>query len=273
MIEHAPIFRLPSISCQWSPFECHRAGFMPDHVTYTWLVMILLAGLAFVASRDVQLVPRGLQNFFEVVLEQVQQLIDDVIGPQGRPYLPLIATLGLFILTSNLLSLVPGANGPTTNLNTTAACALVVFFAYHWIGVRKQGALTYLAHFAGPVPLAIKPLMFIIEIISHLARPLSLTLRLFGNMVGGHILLAIVFFLMGLQGLIGWALSGSPLGAVIGGVGGVVTIVFTVGFLYPLKILVSFLQAFIFVMLTMLYISGAIEEAEHHGGEHQAAHH
>ena len=83
--------------------------------------------------------------------------------------------------------------------------ALIVFFAYHWIGVRKQGALTYLAHFAGPVPLAIKPLMFVIEIISHLARPLSLTLRLFGNMVGGHILLAIVFFLMGLQGLIGWA--------------------------------------------------------------------
>ena len=87
------------------------------------------------------------------------------------------------------------------------------------------------------------------------------------------ILLAIIFFLMGLQGLIGWALSGSALGAVVGGIGGLVMIVFTVGFLYPLKILVSFLQAFIFVMLTMLYISGAIEEAEHHGGEHQPAHH
>jgi len=125
----------------------------------------------------------------------------------------------------------------------------------------------------GPVPLPLKPLMFVIEIISHLARPLSLTLRLFGNMVGGHILLAIIFFLMGLQGLIGWALSGSPIGAVVGGIGGAVMIVFTVGFLYPLKILVSFLQAFIFVMLTMLYISGAIEEAEHQGGEHAPAHH
>ena len=258
VIEHPPIFRLPGI---------------PDHVTYTWLVMIILAGLAFAASRNLALVPRGLQNFFEVVLEQFQQMIDDVIGPEGRRFLPLVATLGLFILTGNLLSLVPGMNGPTTNLNTTAACALVVFLSYHYIGVRKQGALTYLKHFAGPVPLALKPLMFVIEIISHCARPLSLSLRLFGNMVGGHILLAIIFFLMGLQGLIGWALSGGALGAIIGGIGGIVMVVFTVGFLYPLKILVSFLQAFIFVMLTMLYISGAIEEAEHHGDEHQPAHH
>jgi F-type H+-transporting ATPase subunit a len=229
----------------------------------------VLTALAFVASRNVQLVPRGVQNFMEVVLEQILQLIDDVMGPEGRRYLPLIATLGLFILTANLESLIPGFAGPTANLNTTAACAIVVFFAYHYIGIRKQGALTYLKHFMGPVPLPLKPLMFVIEIISHLARPLSLTLRLFGNMVGGHILLAIIFFLMGLQGLIGWALSGSIPGAIVGGLGGLVMIVFTVGFLYPLKILVSLLQAFIFIMLTMLYISGAIEEAEHgHGAEH-----
>ena len=110
--------------------------------------------------------------------------------------------------------------------------------------------------------------MFVIEIISHLARPLSLTLRLFGNMFGGHILLAIIFFLMGLDGLIGWALSGDPAGVFIGGIGGLVMIAFTVGFLYPLKILVSFLQAFIFVMLTMLYISGALEHEEHHAEHH-----
>jgi F-type H+-transporting ATPase subunit a len=254
VIEHPPIFRLPGI---------------PDHVTYTWLVMVVLTVAALVASRNVQLVPRGLQNFMEVVIEQIQQLIDDVMGPEGRRYLPFIATLGLFILTANLEGLIPGFAGPTANLNTTAACALIVFFAYHYIGIRKQGALTYLAHFTGPVPLALKPLMFVIEIISHLARPLSLTLRLFGNMVGGHILLAIIFFLMGLHGLIGWALSGDAVGAVVGGLGGVVMIAFTVGFLYPLKLLVSFLQAFIFVMLTMLYISGAIEDAEHgHGSGH-----
>ena len=252
-LEHPPIFRLPGI---------------PDHVTYTWLVMVILAAITFAASRNLQLVPRGLQNFLEVILEQFMQMIDDVMGHEGRRYLPLLATLGLFILTGNLMSLVPGLAGPTGNLNTTAACAIVVFVAYHWIGVRKQGALTYLKHFAGPVPLALKPLMFVIEIISHLARPLSLTLRLFGNMVGGHILLAVIFLLMGLDGLIGWALSGSAVGAVVGGIGGAITIVFTVGFLYPLKILVAFLQAFIFVMLTMLYISGAIEDSEHHSEQH-----
>ena len=256
-IEHAPIFRLPGI---------------PDHVTYTWLIMLILAGLTFVASRNLQLVPRGLQNFLEVVLEQFQQMIDDVMGHDGRRYLPLIATLGLFILMGNLLGLVPGLVGVTGNLNTNAACAIVVFVAYHWIGARKQGLVPYLKHFAGPVPLALKPLMFVIEIISHLARPLSLTLRLFGNIVGGHILLAVIFLLMGLDGLIGWALSGSVPGAIIGGIGGIVTIAFTVGFLYPLKILVAFLQAFIFVMLTMLYISGAIEESEHHSEQHSAHH-
>jgi F-type H+-transporting ATPase subunit a len=260
-IEHPPIFRLPGV---------------PDHVLYTWVVMLVLIGVAWAATRRVSLVPRGAQNFVEVILEQFIQMIDDVIGPAGRAYLPLIGTLGLFILVSNLMGLVPGLIAPTGNLMTNAACALVVFFAYHYIGIKKQGFGHYLKHFMGPVP-ALAPLMIPIEMISHLARPLSLTLRLFGNMFGGHVLLAIIFFLMGLDGLIGWALSGSAAGVIVGGVGGLITAVFTIGFLYPLKILVSFLQAFIFVMLTMLYIAGAIEGAEHdehHGhAESHAAHH
>ena len=180
-IEHAPIFRLPGI---------------PDHVTYTWLIMLILAGLTFVASRNLQLVPRGLQNFLEVVLEQFQQMIDDVMGPEGRRYLPLIATLGLFILMGNLVGLVPGLVGVTGNLNTNAACAIVVFVAYHWIGARKQGLIPYLKHFAGPVPLALKPLMFVIEIISHLARPASLSLRLMGNMASDHAVVFAFFMLV-----------------------------------------------------------------------------
>jgi F-type H+-transporting ATPase subunit a len=256
-IEHPPIFRLPGV---------------PDHVLYTWVVMVILIGVAWAASRRASLVPRGAQNFVEVILEQFIQMIDDVIGPDGRRYLPLIGTLGLFILVSNLMGLVPGLISPTGNLMTNAACALVVFFAYHYIGIRKQGLGHYLKHFMGPVP-ALAPLMIPIELISHLARPLSLTLRLFGNMTGGHILLAIIFFLMGLQGLIGYALSGTVGGAVVGGIGSIVMIAFTVGFLYPLKILVSFLQAFIFVMLTMLYIAGAIEGAEHDEPHGQAASH
>jgi len=255
-IDHPPIFRVPGV---------------PDHVLYTWVVMVILAAVAFVATRNLSLVPRGSQNFLEVILEQLLTLIDDVIGPEGRRYLPLIGTLGLFIVLGNLMGLVPGLVAPTANLNTTAACAIIVFVTYHWIGARKQGALNYFKHFMGPVA-ALAPLMVPIEIFSHLARPLSLSLRLFGNMTGGHILLAVIFFLMGLDGLLGWALSGSAMGAVAGGLGSLLMIAFTVGFLYPLKILVSFLQAFIFVMLTMLYIAGAVEEAEHHSEPHSAHH-
>ena len=258
-ILHAPIFRLPGI---------------PDHVTYTWLVMLILLGFFIAATRSLQLVPSGLQNFAEVLVERFLVLLDDVIGHEGRRYFPLVATLGLFILTANLLGLVPGMETPTANLNTTAACALVVFCTYHWIGIRKQGLVTYLNHLTGPMPWSfgmapIKLLMFPIEVVSHLARPLSLSLRLFGNMTGGHILLGVIFFLVGLDhGLLGWALSGSLGGIVLGGLGSIVMTVFTVGFLIPLKILVAFLQAFIFVMLTMLYIAGALEEAEHHAEHH-----
>jgi F-type H+-transporting ATPase subunit a len=249
IIEHPPIFHVPSI---------------PDHVLYTWIVMGVLLIVAVVATRRLQMVPRGSQNFMEVVLEQFVKELDETIGHAGLRYLPFIATLGLFILTSNLMGLVPGLIAPTANLNTTAACSLVVFFTYHWIGARKQGVVPYLKHFAGPVPMALKPLMFVIEIISHCARPLSLTLRLFGNMFAGHILFAIFFFMMGLDGMLGWALTGSLGGIVVGAPASVITALFVIGFLYPLKILVALIQAFIFCKLSMVYIAMAIEETEHH---------
>ena len=249
-IEHPPILSLAPLG-------------IPDHVFYTWLVMGVLVVLSVVASRNMALVPRGTQNFMEVVLEQFLTLLDDVIGHGGRRFLPLIATLGLFILVSNLMGLVPGMVAPTGNLNTTAACALIVFFYYHYVGIRTQGFVNYLKHFCGPVP-ALAPLMFPIEIVSHFARALSLSLRLFGNMAAGHILLAIIFLLTGLDGLLGWALSGSLGGILMGIPGGAILIAFTTGFLLPLKILVAFLQAFIFCMLSMLYLAGAVEEAEHH---------
>ncbi len=247
-LEHPPIFVIPGV---------------PDHLTYTWVAMVLLGLLTLIASRRLETVPRGVQNFMEIVLEQFLTLIDDVLGHEGRRYFPLLATLGLFIVTSNLMGLVPGLIAPTANLNTTAACALIVFFTYHWIGIRKQGMRAYARHFMGPV-VWLAWLMVPIEIVSHLARPLSLSLRLFGNMTGGHILLAVFFFLMGFDGMLGWALTGSLGGVLLGVPAALIMVVFTVGFLYPLKILVAFLQAFIFVMLSMLYIAGAIEEAEHH---------
>ncbi|PWU17429.1 MAG: ATP synthase F0 subunit A, partial [Candidatus Rokuibacteriota bacterium] len=206
-IENPPIFTIPGI---------------PEHVLYTWIAMAILIALSFMATRHLALVPRGAQNFMEAVLEQFLALLDDVIGHGGRRYLPLIATLGLFILVSNLLGLLPGFIAPTGNLNTTVACALIVFITYHVIGARKVGLVAYLKHFAGPllgaelfpnkaIDVAFKvilvPLFFVIEIFSHLARPLSLSLRLFGNMAGGHILLAVMFLLT--LGMVGWSFSGS----------------------------------------------------------------
>jgi F-type H+-transporting ATPase subunit a len=252
---------------------------IPHHVAFTWLVMAVIIAFGVAAARRPTLVPTGLQNAMEAALEFVLTLIDDVIGPEGRRYLPLIATLGLFIFASNLLGLVPGFTAPTDNLNTTAACALIVFFTYHWIGIRKHGLWPYLKHFAGPPVgnrignVVMGSLMVPIESISHLARPLSLTIRLFGNMLGGHILLSAFFFMT--VGLATWALSGAAgaLGWVIGTFGTVTAVAFTVGFLFPLKLLVAFLQAFIFVMLSMVYIAGALE-AEHGSepGHGSAAH-
>jgi F-type H+-transporting ATPase subunit a len=249
-IEHPPILSFA------------RLG-LPDHVFYGWVVVGILLAVSLVASRRPQLVPRGVQNFMELVIEQVLHLLEDVIGHEGRRFLPLIGTLGMFILVSNLLGLVPGLMAPTSNLNTTAACAVIVFIYYHSVGIRKQGLGAYLKHFGGPVP-ALAPLMFPIELVSHCARVLSLSLRLFGNMAAGHILLAIIFLLMGLDGLFGWAMSGSLAGVLMGTPAGVVLMAFTTGFLLPLKILVAFLQAFIFCMLSMLYLAGAVEEAGHH---------
>ena len=132
LIEHPPILHHPTI---------------PDHILYTWIVMAILVGVSLVAGRRVSLVPTGSQNFMEMVLEQFLALLDDVIGHDGRRYLPLIGTLGLFILTSNLMGLIPGLVAPTANMYTTLACALIVFFYYHYLGVQKQGLGGYLKHF------------------------------------------------------------------------------------------------------------------------------
>jgi F-type H+-transporting ATPase subunit a len=249
-IEHPPILSLRPLG-------------IGDHVFYAWIVMAILVAVSLAATRRLQLAPRGLQNFMEVVLEQFLTMLEEVIGHDGRRYLPLIATLGLFILTSNLLGLIPGLMAPTANMYTTIPCAVVVFLYYHYLGIRKHGVVGYLKHFCGPVPW-LAPLMFPIEIVSHLARVLSLSLRLFGNMFAGHILLAVIFLLTGLDGLFGWVLSGKLGGFLLGLPGSALLIAFTAGFLLPLKILVAFLQAFVFCLLSMVYIAGATEDTEHH---------
>jgi F-type H+-transporting ATPase subunit a len=207
-----------------------------DAIAYTWLLIIALALLSFLATRTITKVPGKLQNFMEIIVNGIESMIVDTMGEHGRPFFPLIATLALFILTSNLIGLIPGFFPPTANLNTTAACALVVFVATHVVGIKEHG-LHYVKHFMGPI-IWLAPLIFFIEVIGHVSRLLSLSLRLFGNMQG-HELVLMIFFTLGAK----YYLPVAPLPMMLMGV------------------LVSFIQAFVFMLLSMIYIQGSLEEA------------
>ncbi len=210
----------------------HIGGEAANAIVYTWLVIILLFALSKLATGSMKMVPSGIQNFMEVVIDGVENMVVETMGPHGRSYFPLIATLAIFILVSNLIGLIPGFYPPTANINTTAACAVIVFLSTHIVGLKQHG-FHYLKHFLGPI-WWLAPVMFFIEVIGHLSRPVSLTLRLFGNM-NGHELVLMIFF--------GLAPFLVPLPMMLMGV------------------LVSFIQAFVFMLLAMIYIHGSLEEA------------
>ena len=204
-----------------------------SHVTYTWLAMLILIVSALLLARKVKLVPEGGQNFFEVLVDGLETFMVEITGPEGRFFFPYIATIFLFILVSNLIGLIPGFFSPTANLNTTLALALCTFVVTHAIGIKFHG-VKYIKHFCGPVWWLI-PLMLPIELIGHLARIMSLSVRLFGNIFGKEMVLAILF------GLAGLYLAPLP-------------IMF-------LGILVCFIQALVFMLLSTMYFVGAMEHA------------
>ncbi len=220
----------PFLFLQWITEQLHLH--VGEHVTYTWLVMAILLVVSFLASRSLTMVPSGVQNLMEAVVTSIEGLIEETMGEEGKAYFPLIATFALFILVSNLLALIPGFYPPTANLNTNIALALTVFVMTHVVGIRKHG-FAYIKHFMGPI-LWLAPLMLIIELISHLARPLSLSLRLFGNMYGHEVVLMIFLALVPLFLPIPMMLMG---------------------------VLIAFIQTFVFTLLAMIYIAGALEEA------------
>ena len=203
------------------------------HVIYSWFVILLLVLLAFLATRKIRMIPDKGQSFFEIVVSGMEEFMVDITGEEGRWFFPLIATVFIYIATCNLLGLVPGFFPPTASINTTLSCAVTVFVFTHYIGIKYHG-IKYIKHFLGPIWWLI-PIIMPIEIISHLARVLSLSIRLFGNITGHELVLGILFLLAG-------------------------------AFLAPLPIMVmgifvAFLQAFIFFLLSIMYFSGAMEEA------------
>jgi F-type H+-transporting ATPase subunit a len=204
-----------------------------EHVVHSWFVIIIILLAAFLMSRRIAILPEKGQNILELIVEGLENFMVDITGPEGRAFFPYIATVFLYILICNLLGLIPGFFSPTANINTTLSLALCTFFLTHIIGIKFHG-IRYIRHFLGPV-WVLSPLMFIIEIIGHLARVMSLSIRLFGNIFGKEKVLGILFGL--------WGLYLVPLPVLF------------------LGVLVSFIQAVVFMLLSIVYFAGAMEEA------------
>ncbi|WP_320036029.1 F0F1 ATP synthase subunit A [Halarcobacter sp.] len=210
-----------------------------------WLILshfAIVIGVIFLLSRaatkKMQLVPTGSQNLLEAFIGGIISMGADTMGEQNaRRYLPLIGSLALVIFFSNMLGIIPGFESPTANINFTLSLALIVFVYYNYLGIKKNGFVNYFKHFMGPMPV-LAPLMFPIEIISHLSRIISLSFRLFGSIKGDDM------FTMVLLMLVPWLLP-------------------MAGFFMLTAF--GFLQAFIFSILTYVYIAGSImmEEEGH----------
>lgn len=201
------------------------------------LLVIVVLGYKQIKKSEDDIVPKPkltFGNVVELLVENISKIILDSMGPRGREFILIVGTLALFILFNNLSGLVPGFLPATDNVNTTFACSLTVFVMTHYYGFREHG-MKYLKQFVGPM-WALAPLMIPVELIGHIARPLSLGLRLFGNITGDHLVTAIFFGLVPLL---------VPLPVMF------------------LGLFVAFVQTFVFILLSMAYFSGAISHEEH----------
>ena len=192
--------------------------------------MVLMVFFLIVRSGLSVETPSGLQHVMETIHTFVQEQSHEIIGHGSERFTPFLVALGLFILSSNLIGMIPSLESPTANAAVPLGCAIIAFAYYHWKGIRAQGPLGYAKHFMGPLPI-LAPLMIPIEIISHLARVLSLTIRLYANIFAGDMVTLVFFSLV-------------PLGVPVLFLG--------------LHVGVSLLQAYIFVLLTTVYLSGAV---------------
>lgn len=237
-IEHpSPLVAL--INLLFAPLGIH----VPDHLVFVALITlaILAIGMAIRSSLSVEN-PGKLQIVLEDVVSFLVGVLEGNMGHKGRQYLPLLGTIFVFILLGNLMGQIPGLGSPTSNINVPFALALTLWLYYHWQGIKANGLVGYIKHFAvmPGVPVVMSPLIFVIEIISHMSRVLSLTLRLFGNIFGEHLVVLIIASI--------------------------------VPFLAPLPIqflglIVGPLQAFIFLTLGAIYLTAATH-VDDHGDEY-----
>lgn len=232
---------------------------IPNHVAMELLVFVV-AAVFFLWLRTRISVdrPGGTQQVMELLLRNsmslgVADLLENNIPHGGLKYLPMIGSIGIFVLFANLISVVPGLASPTAEVSVPLGCALVVFLYYHWSGLRKHGPVHYGKHFMGP-NIYLSPLMVVVESVSHMARLLSLTVRLWVNMMVSEMLYGIflgltlaLFVFVGKLNALGYIMAPLPLLA---------PVVFI-----ALHIFVAFVQAFVFTILPVIYLTGAVGES------------
>jgi F-type H+-transporting ATPase subunit a len=217
---------------------------IPPHMVMILLIVVFVTALClFVRSRLSVENPGTLQVVLEEGVTAIRALLQEWIGPKGHQFLPLVGTLGTFILISNYMGLIPGLMAPTSSINVTVGCAITIWVYYHFQGIKTQGIVGYIKHFWAPpgAPFWIGFLMFPIEIISHTSRVLSLSLRLFGNIFGEELVILVLFSLIPFFVPLPMMFLGLVTGA---------------------------LQAFIFMLLSIIYLQGAVAVEHHHEDEH-----
>jgi len=231
-------------------FTLDPAHAIPPHIVMSIIVVLAITALAVgVSSRLSVENPGKVQILLEDLVGFVLGILREYIGPKGDKYLPLVGSVGLFIFVANAMGKIPGLMSPTASINVTLGCAVTVWVFYHAMGIREQGIVAYAKHFAvmPGAPLWIAPLVLIIELISHMSRVLSLSLRLFGNVFGEEM--------------------------VVGIIGGIVPFVAPLPFMV-LGVVTGSLQAFIFVMLTIIYLAAAVHtDHDHEEHNHEAEGH
>jgi F-type H+-transporting ATPase subunit a len=210
-----------------APAQRPWANFVAMQLLVAAIVIVVFAILKPMLSPDR---PGKLQHTFELIYNFLHEQAEEQIGHHGHRYLAFFGTIFIFILFSNLIGIIPGFESPTMIPSVPAGCAVAAFFYYNGVGIQANGIGKYMAHFVGPMPL-LAPLMIPIEIVSHLARPLSLTIRLFANMFAGEQVTGVFLRLT--------------------------LLVVPVAFM-GLHVFVAFLQAYIFMLLTMMYVAGAV---------------
>ena len=204
-------------------------------IVHTLIAAFLSVLVAKMATKKLQIVPSGCQNVMEATVSGILYIGKDVANEEiARKYLVLAGSLAIFIFMANFIGIIPGFEAPSGNVNFTLTLALIVFIYYHFEGIRAQGLGHYIAHFAGPVKW-LAPLMFPVEILSHFSRIISLAFRLFGNIKGDDLFLAVLLMLAP------WVF---PLAG------------------FALLTFSAFLQAFVFMVLTYVYLYGAVTGQE-----------